>query len=157
MPTIKLPTGSSPVVNGRSFLNYGMQETPVLTLPASTLRMNVLEVPETPDSVVITQQPSQGRAVARKDGRINLDLTQIREPGGVLEIGYQATKSGSTQSGTLTINPDRGHMLQGFGQGDHYMLEVNENDAIVVEPGRRHRIVHTSPVPWLWQGRLNWI
>jgi len=106
--------------------------------------MAILADPTEPDSVAIVSQPAVGRAIAREDGRVGIDLLD-HDPDGDIVVVYDRTKAGVTQRVTATVTVAPAIKLGGWGRANYYKLETDPTtDRIIKEPGETTRKVHIT-------------
>lgn len=95
-------------------------------------------------SVKITAQADFGNITVNPDNSLAVVLTGTTETGNT-SFGYEVTHNdGSVTLHEGTLNVVEGVQDLGWGQGDFYMLEVDDNDDVIVEEGENHRKIHVS-------------
>ena len=145
-------------VNGksRSFSNIGQTFAGTASLARGVvgLTMPVIddaaEFGDTADRIEIVSQPAVGRAIARSDGRISVDLLK-HDPIDDLTIVYDRAKDGAVTRVTATVSvapaPHRG----GWAPGDIYQPEIDPaTNKVVWEAGPNSRMILGSPEGLTW-------
>lgn len=129
-----------------AFTNYGnpLPET-TETFDALGLRMAVLSDPTEPDSVTIVSQPAVGRAIARQDGRVGIDLLD-EDPDDDIVVVYDRTKAGVTQRVTATVTVAPATAGNGWSRGEYYELETDPaTDRVISEPAPENWDIYIKP------------
>ncbi|MEL6643277.1 MAG: hypothetical protein AAFQ79_05020 [Pseudomonadota bacterium] len=96
------------------------------------------------DSVRILERPDYGNVTVNPDNSLALVLADPKLTGNTsfkYEVKYD---DGSTQTITSKLKVTKSVQESGWGAGDFYMLETDENDDVVVEHGEEHRKVYVS-------------
>jgi hypothetical protein len=107
-------------------------------------RTNTLDLGEDIANVKILDDPSFGNLTVNPDNTLALVLTGT-DQSGELPFSYEVTYTdGSSEVVQQTVNVQALTQLGGWGEGDHYMLETDENGDLIVEAGENHRAVHVS-------------
>jgi hypothetical protein len=142
LPTPPVQTGGTGT-DGGSVAPTALRDE---TLSVMTGRVRTL-TPQDDDvaSVRILAQPDHGHVSVNPDNTLALVLTETRETG-AMSFSYEVTHSdGSTTTREASLDVTPGLQAEGWGTGEnHYMLEVDENDRVVVEHGETHRSVYIS-------------
>ncbi|MGB5556592.1 MAG: hypothetical protein WBN04_01125, partial [Paracoccaceae bacterium] len=124
-----------------------------LALPANGASVNVmtgrvttLELPDADNlaSVRILDLPQHGNVTVNPDNTLALVLTTTDHTG-AMSFKYEATyNDGSTTTVNTGLNAVAGTQDAGWGKGEFYMLETDEDGEIIVEHGDNHRKVFVS-------------
>ncbi|MEL7513645.1 MAG: hypothetical protein AAGK03_03460 [Pseudomonadota bacterium] len=115
-----------------------------------TRTLTVIQPDGTYDGLRVLAQPSVGRAIARQDGALTLDLQDVLFPPaeGQIEVLIEKAAQAAYEQQTLVIPLSRSLLSDGHGSGLHYMLRrKNRTGALVVEPGPIHRKCYYSRAP----------
>lgn len=138
-------------INPKDGLNPNVDKS--VDLPTNGSSINVLagrttklEVPNSNDvdAVRILDRPDFGNVTVNPDNSLALVLADPDATGKTsfqYEVKY---KDGSTETITSKLNVTKGPQELGWGAGEFYMLETDENDDVVVEHGDEHRKVYVS-------------
>ena len=97
-------------------------------------------IPDGSGSVSIITQPAHGQVSVNPDNTMALVLTRTEYTGA---LSFQYRVGGSTRTATFTVlaSPQQ----KGWGTSEnHYMLAVDEDDRVIVEPGENHKKVYVS-------------
>ncbi|MFL4468333.1 right-handed parallel beta-helix repeat-containing protein [Tateyamaria armeniaca] len=99
---------------------------------------------ETAQSVRIIEGPEYGNVTVNPDNTLALVLTGTTQTDDI-RIQYEITHAdGRVETLESTLNVQAGTQDAGWGQGNHYLLETDENDKTIVETGDDHRKVYIS-------------
>ena len=94
--------------------------------------------------VTITQQPAHGRAVVNPDHSISLVLS-LSEYTGAMSMSVAVVSASGTQGMDLHFDVIPSAQEKGWPTGlGIYMLPVDENGSVEVEPGETHRKVYVT-------------
>lgn len=107
-------------------------------------RANTLDLGDDVANVNILNDPSVGNLTVNPDNTLALVLTGTDHTG-PLSFSYEVSYTDGSST-VVEQNVDVQAMTQsgGWGIGDHYMLETDENGDLIVEAGENHRTVHVS-------------
>ena len=95
-------------------------------------------------SVQILEGPEVGNVSVNPDNSLAVVLPDP-ETTGTVSFTYQVTyESGSVEVFESESQVVAGSQASGWGQGDFYMLETDEDDDVIVETGDDHRPVYVS-------------
>ena len=109
-------------------------------------RVNKIEVEADTEitSIEILDKPEHGNATVSPDNTIALVMSGS-DFAGDQSMRYQVTfEDGSSEIRTLDMDVSAPTQDAGWGHGQHYMLEEDENGDIIVETGENHRKVYVS-------------
>jgi len=109
-------------------------------------RVTTLVAEDTDDiaSIRILDGPDYGNVTVNPDNSFAVVMTTTDYVGGA-SFNYEATYvDGTTEVFTTELNVTEGLQQAGWGTGDFYMLETDENDKVIVEHGDNHREVYVS-------------
>jgi hypothetical protein len=96
------------------------------------------------ESIRILDRPDVGNLSVNPDNTLALVLTGT-DHSGPLSFSYEATyQNGTTQTIQKTVNVAKPTQDEGWGEGNHYMLETDEEGELVIEYGDNHRKVFVS-------------
>ncbi|MEO0700845.1 MAG: hypothetical protein AAFY80_01775 [Pseudomonadota bacterium] len=151
-PEPAAPVATTPhTTNPKDGLNDWINKS--VDLPANGSSINVtagrttkLNVPddEKVEAIRILERPDYGNVTVNPDNSLALVLADPKLTGNT-SIKYEVTyKDGSTETMTSKLKVVKGPQESGWGAGDFYMLETDENDDVVVEHGDEHRKVYVS-------------
>ena len=128
-------------------LNFTLEDAYETAMSATATQGRVTEINLQEADIVsasVAEQPAYGHAAINPDNKLALVLsgtTSIAD----LTVPVQITHSdGTVETKTVTITVENGTQQGGWAIGDHYLLETDENDRSVIEPGRVHRKVYIS-------------
>ena len=94
--------------------------------------------------IEITDLPEYGNVSVNPDNSIVVVLSGETATG-LMSFSYDVTfADGSVESYTTDLDVTEGAQEKGWGQGEFYMLETDENDDVIVEAGDVHRPVYVS-------------
>lgn len=94
--------------------------------------------------ITINTLPAHGNVTVNPDFTLALMLSGS-DYEGPLSFDYTVTRSDSTtEAQTATLDVAAPTQAAGWGLGNHYMLETDANDNLVVEHGDNHRKVYVS-------------
>lgn len=127
------------------------QLKPTLFTAGTTLgvdggRVTTLELDTTQEiaSITILGTPAHGTVTINPDNSMALVLSGSNYSG-ALSFDYEVTFSDGTSSiETATLDVAKPEQDAGWGQGKHYMLEVDDQGDLIVETGENHRKVYVS-------------
>jgi len=133
---------------------FTFSETETLTTPtalgsATTVsggRVSTLEIDDAGDvdSVEIMTQPDFGRVTINPDNTLALVLSGTKDFGNI-SFQYQVTTTdGIVTTHTADLLVTEPTQDQGWGLGNHYLLEEDEQANMIVEHGDDHRKVYVS-------------
>ncbi len=95
-------------------------------------------------SVRVISGPAHGNVTVNPDNSLALVLTGTDHTG-ALDFSYELTRTdGSTETVQAKLNVIQGPVLGGWGLGNFYTLETDENGESVIEWGENHRDVFVS-------------
>ena len=108
-------------------------------------RVTTLELPEGDiASVKIISGPQYGNVTVNPDNTLAVVLSGTTETSD-LNFSIQTTSStGAVTTHDVNLDVSAGPQAGGWGLGEFYMLETDENDEIIVEHGENHREVYVS-------------
>ncbi|MEM9435419.1 MAG: hypothetical protein AAGA15_00140 [Pseudomonadota bacterium] len=116
-----------------------------LTLMAG--RVHTLEIDATDDisEVTVIEGPEAGQLTVNPDNTLALVLSNTLDTG-TTSITYRVDYTdGTSETVTSELEITASAQESGWGMGqDHYMLEVDENDDVIVEAGEEHRKIYIS-------------
>ena len=99
---------------------------------------------ETAQSVRIIEGPEYGNVTVNPDNTLALVLTGSTQTGEI-SFQYEVTHAdGRIETLESTLNVQAGTQAAGWGQGNHYLLETDENNDLIIETGNDHRKVYIS-------------
>jgi len=95
-------------------------------------------------SIEIIDPPARGNLTVNPDNSLALVLSG-NDYSGSLSFDFKVTFSnGDTETKSVALTVAEPQQESGWGQGKHYMLEVNANGDLIVETGDNHRKVYVS-------------
>jgi uncharacterized beta-barrel protein YwiB (DUF1934 family) len=95
-------------------------------------------------SVRILDLPDFGNVTVNPDNTMALVLSMTQQTG-TISFSYEVTyDNGATEVVNKSLNVTPGSQEKGWGEGNHYTLEVGDDGNYVVEHGDIHRPVHVS-------------
>ncbi|UAB91765.1 hypothetical protein I5192_22080 (plasmid) [Ruegeria sp. SCSIO 43209] len=110
-------------------------------------RVTTLQVEnsESVESISILEGPDHGNLTVNPDNTLALVMSHEQEFSGQINFTYEVTYAGgATEVHGSTVNVQPTTQGDGWGKGDFYMLEQDENGNVVVEHGDNHREVYVS-------------
>ena len=97
------------------------------------------------DGIRVLTQPDHGNLTVNPDNTLSLVMSMDHEFSGTLNMSYEVSYAdGSTEVFNDTVSVQPTTQALGWGQGEHYMLETDSNNDLVIETGDNHRMVHIS-------------
>jgi len=107
-------------------------------------RVTTFDLGEDVTAVRILSGPEVGNLTVNPDNTLALVLSGT-DYTGPLEFSVEVTRADdSVETITKSVTVEPLDQSGGWGGGDHYMLETDENDELVVETGENHRNVYIS-------------
>ena len=95
-------------------------------------------------SIEILDKPAFGNVTVNPDNTMALMLSTTGQTGQT-SFDYKVTYAdGSSETVTQALNVTPSAQADGWGKGDHYMLEEGSDGNIIVEHGENHRKVYIS-------------
>lgn len=100
---------------------------------------------ETARNVSVIDAPDEGRLTINPDNSLALVMTGSDYTGSLSFTVEITAANGSTSRQTVNLQVTEPSQEAGWGTGaDHYMLETDANDDLVIETGENHREVYVS-------------
>lgn len=115
-------------------------ETTVFAGRVATLDLNDPEV----RSVEVVSDPSHGNVTVNPDNTLALVLSDTQSTEDVSFSVRLSYADGSVQDETIEVEVVEGTHGAGWGMGNFYMLQTDEDDRVVVEHGENHQKLHIS-------------
>ncbi len=109
-------------------------------------RTTKLELPDSDNiaSVKILDWPDFGNVTVNPDMSLAVVMPDPSRTG-QSDFRYEVTyEDGSVETATSSLNVVPGSQDQGWGPGEFYMLELDEDEDLVIEHGENHRKVYVS-------------
>ncbi|WP_300019970.1 right-handed parallel beta-helix repeat-containing protein [uncultured Roseobacter sp.] len=95
-------------------------------------------------AIEISQGPEHGNVTVNPDNTLSVVMSGS-DYSGPLSFDYKVSyEDGTTEVNSLSLDVSAPAQAAGWGQGQHYMLEEDENGDIIVETGEVHRKVYIS-------------
>ncbi|WOI56566.1 hypothetical protein [Palleronia sp. LCG004] len=91
----------------------------------------------------VTAQPESGNVTINPDGTLSLVLAD-KDFRGHTDFSVTLGEGADAEQVDVLIRAKAGPQANGWGEGDHYMLAVDDEDDVVVEPGENHRKIYVS-------------
>jgi hypothetical protein len=114
------------------------------TIEGGRVRTFELEGDQEVSSVKILSMPDHGNVVVNPDSSIAVVMTG-ETYSGQISFDYEVTYAdGTTQTSTAQLSVSEPLQAEGWGLGQSYMLEEDENGEIIVETGDNHRPFYIS-------------
>ncbi|MBE0414694.1 right-handed parallel beta-helix repeat-containing protein, partial [Yoonia sp.] len=157
-PAVNDPVAQDPVVNDPAPVPDVAEPVSVTRQVAPTTldssgpmgvaggRVTTFTLPDaaTITGITINSLPAHGNVTVNPDFTLALVLSGS-DYAGPLSFDYTVTHSdGTTVTHTATLDVAPPTQAAGWGLGNHYMLETDANDNLVVEHGDNHRKVYIS-------------
>ena len=115
------------------------------TASALSGRVTTLELPgDDVTGIKILSGPQYGNVTVNPDNTLAVVLTGTTDTGNLNFTVETTASDGSTSTQTVGLDVTAGPQSGGWGLGEFYMLETDENDDVVVEYGENHREVYVS-------------
>ncbi|MFD2858403.1 hypothetical protein ACFSZS_31605 [Seohaeicola zhoushanensis] len=122
-----------------------MSGTDVFNATAIAGRVTTLDLDDTSvANVEIVTKASYGNVTVNPDNSLALVLTGTTETADLDFVIRITHNDGTSEVKTVAVDVVEGTQQGGWGIGDHYMLETDSQDRIVVEQGENHRKVYVS-------------
>jgi hypothetical protein len=108
-------------------------------------RVTTLELPEGDiSSVKVISGPQYGNVTVNPDNTLAVVLSGTTETANINFTIETTSSTGAVTNHEVNLDVSAGPQAGGWGLGEFYMLEADENDEIIVEHGENHRVVHIS-------------
>ncbi|MEM6890681.1 MAG: right-handed parallel beta-helix repeat-containing protein, partial [Pseudomonadota bacterium] len=95
------------------------------------------------DAVRVTSDPKGGNATVNPDGSLAVVLTNPQQNGRT-DFQVVIDKNGSEELLNIKMDVTANSQLDGWGDGHHYLLELDDDGHVNVEPGEEHRKIFVS-------------
>lgn len=141
---VAVQSGSNVTVDSPSIDVAGLE-----TIDVAGGRVTTLKIGEPEDilSVQVLEKPEIGNLTANPDGTLSLVLSHqsAKDFSGQLDFSYEVNyKDGSSETLTQIANVSSTRQLDGWGEGDFYMLETDDSGELVIEHGDNHREIYVT-------------
>ena len=118
-------------------------------------RVTTLELPEGDiASVKVISGPQYGNVTVNPDNTLAVVLSGTTQTADINFTIETTSSTGAVTNHEVNLDVSAGLQESGWGLGQHYMLETDENDDVVVEHGENHRKVSSPAAMMLFQKQI---